>query len=110
MKRESLLRLIISSAGFQQFTQDGLNIPFNPDWEKIAVNVSGGADSCLLTSLLCRHIEANNLKCKIDIITHQRVWTVRLWAGPISLDVYNAPKENGPNIINKRLTNYIPLN
>ena len=108
LKRESLLRLIISSAGFQQFTQDGLNIPFNPDWEKIAVNVSGGADSCLLTSLLCRHIEANNLKCKIDIITHQRVWTVRPWAGPISLDVYNALKEKWPNIINKRLTNYIP--
>ena len=50
LKRESLLRLIISPAGFQQFTQDGLNI-LNPDWEKIAVNVSGGADSCLLTFL-----------------------------------------------------------
>jgi len=107
-QRESIMKLIITSSGFKQFTQDGLNIPFNPDWEKIAVNVSGGADSCLLTSLLCRHIEANNLKCKIDVITHQRVWTVRPWAGPVSLDVYNSLKEKWPNIINKRLTNYIP--
>ena len=75
--KERDVKLAIHTAGFQHFTHDNLNIPFNPDWKKIAVNVSGGADSCLLTFLLCKHIEENNLDCKVDIITHQRVWTIR---------------------------------
>lgn len=106
--KERVVKLALYEAGFQHFTHDNLNIPFNPDWKKIAVNVSGGADSCLLTFLLCKHIEENNLDCKVDIITHQRVWTVRPWAGPVSVEVYNKLKERYPNIIGDRLTNYIP--
>ena len=106
--QETDVKLALHTAGFKHFTQDGLNIPFNPDWKKIAVNVSGGADSCLLTYLLCKHIEENNIDCKVDILTHQRVWTVRPWAGPVSLNVFNKLKETYPNIIDNRITNYIP--
>tara|TARA_B100000900_G_scaffold416281_1_gene451039 strand:+ start:9622 stop:12114 length:2493 start_codon:yes stop_codon:yes gene_type:complete len=108
LKQELGLKLAIHNAGFKQFTHDGLNIPFNPDWKRIAVNVSGGADSCLLTYLLCKHIHENNIDCKIDVITHSRVWTIRPWAGPVSVNVYNALKEKWPNIIGERLVNYVP--
>ena len=108
MKREMALKLLVYKSGIKQFKQDNVNIPFNPDWKRIAVNLSGGADSALLTLLLCKHIEHNNIDCKIDIITHQRVWNIRPWAGTVSLNVYNKLKEKWPNIIEERITNYVP--
>ena len=40
---------------------DNVNIPFNINWKKVAVSLSGGADSALLSYLLCEIIEKNNL-------------------------------------------------
>lgn len=85
----------------------GLDIPFSVKWKKIAVNLSGGADSACLTVLLCKIIEKYSLDCTIDIITHVRCWTTRPWQQPISLEVYNKLKEFYPNIIGTRHENFI---
>lgn len=87
---------------------DNVAIPFNPNWRKIAVNLSGGADSAVSTYLLCKLIEQNGYATKVDVITHVRVWNARPWAGPISKNVFNKLKEYFPNIINQRTQNYIP--
>jgi len=85
-----------------------LLIPFDKNWQRIGVNLSGGADSALLTFLLCKIINENSLKTKIDVITYQRCWTTRPWQGYISIQVYNFLKNMYPNIIENRHTTYIP--
>lgn len=87
---------------------NGLVIVFDPLWKRIGVNLSGGADSCLLTFLLAKIIKENNLQTKIDVITYQRCWETRPWQGWISLQVYNHLKALYPNIIENRYTTYIP--
>lgn len=102
-KKENIYR-----KGLNVFEVDGLPIPLNPDWKKIAVNMSGGADSCCLIFCLANLIEKNNLDIQLDVITHVRCWETRPWAGPISLEVFEKLKSLYPNIVKDRYTNFIP--
>lgn len=86
---------------------NGLDIPFFSSWKRVAANLSGGADSALLTFLLCKIIQDNNFDCKVDVITHIRCWNTRPWQEPISEEVFNKLKSMFPNIIENRLTNFI---
>lgn len=85
-----------------------LDIPFDLNWKKIGVNLSGGADSALLTYFLCKIIQDNKLPTKIDVITYKRCWTTRPWQGFISIQVYNKLKSWFPTIIENRHTAFIP--
>ena len=85
-----------------------LIIPFDKNWNKIGVNLSGGADSALLTFLLCTIIDTNELDTKIDIITYQRCWETRPWQGYIAHQVYTWLTNRFPNIIQERHLCYIP--
>jgi hypothetical protein len=89
------------------YKYSGLDLPFSPNWKKIAVNLSGGADSACLTYLLCKIIDRHQFNCKIDIITHVRCWTTRPWQQPISVKVYEKLKKMYPNIIGDRHENFI---
>lgn len=100
-------QLVAKEYDMKLYRFSGLDIPWSPRWKKIAVNLSGGADSCCLTVLLCKIIEKYQYDCKIDIITHVRCWTTRPWQQPISLMVYDKLKEMYPNIIDKRHENFI---
>lgn len=86
----------------------GLIIPFDPSWKNIAVNVSGGADSAMLSSTLAQIITENNYDCKIHFISLVRVWEFRPWAPFISLDVYNRIKSMFPKAIGNRFEGFIP--
>ena len=85
-----------------------LTIPFDEKWQRIGINLSGGADSALLTYLLCTIIQRNNLDTKVDVITYQRCWETRPWQGYISLQVFDKLKDMFPYIIENRYTTYIP--
>ena len=85
-----------------------LTIPFDEKWQRIGINLSGGADSALLTYLLCTIIQRNNLNTKVDVITYQRCWETRPWQGYISLQVFDKLKDMFPYIIENRYTTYIP--
>jgi len=85
-----------------------LDIAFNSSWKRVGVNLSGGADSALLTYFLCTIIEKHNLETKIDVITYQRCWETRPWQGYISKQVFQWFKDRFPNIIENRITTYIP--
>jgi hypothetical protein len=87
---------------------NGLTLAFDSAWKRIGVNLSGGADSAILTVLLCKLIEQNSLNTKIDIITYQRCWETRPWQGYISIQVFDKIKNMYPNIIQNRYTTYIP--
>lgn len=94
--------------GLETHVVDDVVIPLNPNWKKIAINVSGGADSACLTSILANIIKEKNYDITIDIITHCRVWNLRPWAGPVAENVYNKLKDIWGDIIGERITNFIP--
>lgn len=98
----------LDKTGLIKETVSHLDIYLDPKWKKIAVNLSGGADSALLTFLVCNIIKKHNLDTKVNVITYQRCWTTRPWQGWWSVQVFNKLKEYFPDIITDRITNYIP--
>lgn len=93
--------------GLHTWKVDGVTIPLNPEWENVAVMLSGGADSACLTYNLCKIIQENNLQTKVNIITGVRVWQSRPWAADVSENVYNWLHNRFPNIIGKRHTHFV---
>lgn len=104
-EEENVRRLI--RRGIKTFDQDGVDIPLNPCWNKIAVMVSGGADSASLAYILCAEIEKNKHKCTVDILSSHRCWETRPWQADISLRVFNWLKDRFPNIIGERFTTFV---
>jgi len=81
---------------------------FKSTWKNIGVNLSGGADSACGTALLCKLITELGCDTKITVITHNRCWNTRPWQQPVSLDVYDKLVDMFPNIIIRRIENFIP--
>lgn len=95
-------------SGIKLYRFDGLDIPFNPSWKKIGMNLSGGADSSCLLTLLSKIITDNNFNVEVHVISHIRCWNERPWQGPIALDVFKKFVKDYPSIKFYRHTNYIP--
>lgn len=87
---------------------DGLLIPFDFQWNKIAISVSGGADSALLTYLLCSLITEQKVNTEVHIISHVRMWKTRPWQRYNSIDVFSWFQDNFKNIKFFRHENFIP--
>jgi hypothetical protein len=88
-------------------TIDGVYIILDPTWKKIAVSVSGGADSALLLFLLCDIIDKKQLTIDVDVITNIRMWKDRPWQRKNSLDVFNYIKAKFKKIKFYRHENFI---
>lgn len=59
---------------------DGVQIPFDPNWNNIAVSVSGGADSALLAYILCNYMRSEKLQhINVHFISHIRCWKTKPW-------------------------------
>ena len=95
--------------GIQLYRFDGLDIPFNPEWTDIGINLSGGADSSCLLMLLSKIIVQTNSKCRVHVVQHHRCWNIRPWQGPVALAVFNKFQELFPTIEYIRYKNFIPV-
>lgn len=84
---------------------DGVNIPFNTKWRDIAISVSGGADSALLSYLVCNLIKEQNTT--VHIINHVRMWKTRPWQQYDAERIYNWLVDNFKQIKFIRHTNFI---
>lgn len=84
---------------------DECNIPFDPKWKNIALAVSGGADSALLTYLVCNEIKAETT---VHIINCVRCWKTKPWQQQDIKNVFGWMKERFPHITFKKHTNFIP--
>jgi hypothetical protein len=104
----NLYKKISPELGINLYKFDGLDIPFNPLWKKIGINLSGGADSACLMMLLGKIIVENNIDCEVHIITHHRCWNVRPWQSSIANNVFNKLEEKFPTIKFVKHKNYIP--
>ena len=83
---------------------DNLEIPFDTAWQRIAISVSGGADSALLAYLICYEAPPGTI---INVISHTRMWKTRPWQSDNSLTVYNYLANEFPELTFKRHTNFI---
>lgn len=88
---------------------DSVEIPFDNEWKKIAISLSGGADSALLAYLLCENIRANEIEpFEIHVISHVRNWKTKPWQEWDSLKVYHWLQYKFPKMKFIRHTNFIP--
>ena len=87
----------------QVYKVDGVEIPFNQEYKKVAVSLSGGADSALMTYLLCQLPSVEEIHC----ISHTRMWKTRPWQGWDSLNVFNWLTNRFPEKKFIRHTNFI---
>lgn len=85
---------------------DGVKVPFDSSWKRIAVSVSGGADSALLAFLLATLIGKTGIE--LHIISHIRMWKTKPWQEHDGRAVYNWLVRRFPDITFKRHTNFIP--
>jgi hypothetical protein len=95
--------------GINLYRFDGLDIPFNPEWKNIGINLSGGADSSCLLMLLSKIIVKTGSACRVHVVQHRRCWNIRPWQGPVALAVFNKFQELFPIIEYVRHTNFIPV-
>ena len=80
-----------------------MKIPFGQSWKKIAISMSGGADSALLTYLLCEQVTTQ----EIHIINHIRCWKTKPWQEHDANTIYNWFISHYPNIKFERHVNFI---
>jgi hypothetical protein len=102
------IEVLFQNAGYKDiYNIDDVYILLNPNWRKIAVSVSGGADSAILLFLLSSLIDKNNLSIDIHVITNIRMWKSRPWQRKNSLDVFNYIRNKFPKINYARHENFI---
>lgn len=88
---------------------DNVYIPFDLNWKNIATSLSGGADSALLTYLLCEIIEKNKVESiTVHCISHIRCWKTKPWQQYDSKKVYNWLSNRFRHIEFKHHLNFIP--
>lgn len=78
-------------------------IPFDKNWKKIAISVSGGADSALLAYLLCQKITDQ----EVHVISHIRCWKTKPWQEQDAVNVYEWFQKRFSNIKFFRHVNFI---
>lgn len=84
---------------------DGVDIPYNPEWKNVAISVSGGADSALLTYLICKLVYEQNTT--IHIINHVRCWKTKPWQQHDVENVFQWLFQRFYHITFKRHTNFV---
>lgn len=83
---------------FDLFEKDGLRLPFMRDARNILIWMSGGADSALLTNILCQYIRLNQLPVKVHVLQFVRKWDKGPWQEKIGLSVYDYFTKKYPDI------------
>lgn len=103
------IQLLIKQTRVGEIVQeiDGVYFPLDPCWTKISVSVSGGADSALLSYLLCSKISSMNLDIEVHLISNIRMWKTRPWQRYNSIDVYSWLRKKFKKINFYRHENFI---
>jgi hypothetical protein len=87
---------------------DGVTVVYDPAWKNVGVSLSGGADSTILTYIICTLITESNASTNVHIISNIRCWKTRPWQKWINQYVYDYFVKTFPRIRFKRHENFIP--
>ena len=82
-----------------------MNIPFDKNWKNIAISVSGGADSALLSYLVCDLAKDQDIT--VHIVNHVRMWKTRPWQQDDASRVFDWLTRHFNQTIFRRHTNFI---
>jgi hypothetical protein len=85
-----------------------LEIPFDLTWKNVAVSVSGGADSAMLTYLICSKVPIENSEFTLHVINNIRCWKTKPWQQYDFEKVYNWFVEKFKHIRFKKHINFVP--
>jgi len=69
-----------------------MELNIDPNWQRIGISISGGADSALLAYLICSNSDA-----EIHFTNQIRMWKTRPWQGPIVDNVISWFKDRFTN-------------
>ena len=83
-------------------------IPLDPSWKNIGVTLSGGADSAILTYMVCSLIQDLQMDVTIHVIYNIRMWKLRPWQAYVSNNVYEYFLKKFPNLKFRRHENFVP--
>lgn len=108
-KSNELYKDLDPEFGVNLYRFNGLDIPFNPSWKNIGINLSGGADSSCLLMLLCKIIKKENSKCRVHIIQFQRCWNTRPWQKHVAQTIFDKFQELFPDIDFIQHKHFIPI-
>ena len=93
---------------YPHFFVNGFPIFFDFTKTRIGVNLSCGADSTLMTFLLCEAIQHMGLNIKIYPLTIARHWEYNKWNEDAKNLVYQILKDKYPNIIQPQIWSMLP--
>lgn len=93
---------------YPNFFVNSFPIYFDPSKRNIGINLSSGADSTLLTFLLCEAINYTGFDIKIYPITLARHWEHNKWNEDAKKAVYDNLKHRYPNIIQNQIWSMLP--
>lgn len=79
-------------------------VPFSNSWKRIAISLSGGADSALLSYLICQKVKSQEL----HFISHIRCWKTKPWQKYDATIVFEWLQKRFPNVKMYRHINFIP--
>lgn len=79
------------------------SISFEKSWNRIAISLSGGADSALLAYLLCKKVTHQ----EVHVISHVRCWKTKPWQEHDAKKVYDWLQTHFPDISFHRHINFI---
>lgn len=85
-----------------------VEIPFSKEWKSVAVAVSGGADSALLTYLVCKEVPTDK-SFTVHVINNIRCWKTKPWQQHVFDEVVAWLDNNFQNITFTVHTNFVPL-
>lgn len=87
---------------------NNISFPLNTTDKKIAIAVSGGADSAILAYTICSIITDKKLDIDIHIISTIRNWKSKPWQEYNASEVYNYLVNKFSNINFKKHINFVP--
>lgn len=87
---------------------NGLPLHFDPEVERIGITFSGGADSTILTVMLCELIKQIKCKTKIHAITMVRFWNTKPWLAIDAEKLFLHLQEKYPDILEAQHWGFLP--
>lgn len=86
----------------------GLPVHFDPNYNKISVNFSGGADSTILLYILCLIIEKLDVKTKVKPTAITRYYKTNYFNEEAKENCYSYIKQRFPDILLEPIWGFLP--